>query len=63
MLFWHTYKFNNGRYYRFLQTDLRLNFHPDVQKMYKSGENNYKIEYTFYKFTNSVPEKVMSPVN
>ena len=35
MLFWHTYKFNNGRYYRFLQTDQRLNVHPDVQKMYK----------------------------
>ena len=31
MLFWHTYKFNNGRYYRFLQTDLRLNVHSDVQ--------------------------------
>ena len=35
MLFWHTYKFNNGRYYRFLQIDQRLNVHPDVQKMYK----------------------------
>ena len=33
------------------------------KKCTNSGENHYKIEYTFYKFTKYVAEKVMSPVN